>query len=188
MKDSTILVLNSHCVYRDHAKNPKADCWKPATLINSAGEQEELSCFKRQDVTKAWHSCPVNWKNQLFIFGGYKEKRQVSRLIGYKLKHVGDLTFNHVIGACSVMGNQHIFLCFSSEDEKGSIYKKERKRCRRSTGPLKEFLQMTLSSYKHAWIQTSCSDSKLTFCDRKSAILRPYIKSLIRPRDWQRIN
>ena len=88
-------------------------------LINSAGEQEELSCFKRQDATEAWFSCSVSWKNQLFIFGGYEEKTQISRLIGYKLKHVGDLTFNHHSGACSVMDNRYIFLCFNLANQGG---------------------------------------------------------------------
>ena len=38
-------------------------------------------------------SCSINWKNQLYIFGGATERRQISRLSGQKLERVGDLPF-----------------------------------------------------------------------------------------------
>ena len=91
MKNQTILVLNSE------------NGWKPAMLINSAGEQKELACFDRDATTEAEFSCSVNWNNEFFIFGGKNEKRQISRLTGHKLKRIGDLTFDHYFGACSVM-------------------------------------------------------------------------------------
>ena len=124
-------------------------------LINSAGEQKELACFDRDATTEAEFSCSVNWNNEFFIFGGKNEKRQISRLTGHKLKRIGDLTFDHYFGACSVMANQFVFLCFNFADSNDS------KRCRRSNGPLEQFSEVALSTYEHRRILTSCSDSKL---------------------------
>ena len=128
-------------------------------LINSVGGQEELTCFERDDTTEAMYSCSVNWENQFFIFGGWAKKRQVSRLSGYKLKREGDLLFDHYMGACSVMANEYIFLCFSAPSADTGM--DDYLQCRRSTGPLKEFSELDFSIQYHMMIQTSCSDSKL---------------------------
>ena len=125
-------------------------------LINSAGEQKELSCFERGDITDATYSCLINWKNHLFVFGGWYEKRQISRLSGYRLERIGTLDFDHQYGACSVMANQFVFLCFN-------LHSSDHKRCRRSTGPLKPFTEVTLAKHEHSNTQTSCSESKY-FC------------------------
>ena len=138
-KNETILVLSSN------------QGWKPAMLVNLAGGQEELTCFERDDTTEAYKSCSINWQNQLFIFGGSSEKRQISQLSGYKLKRIGDLLFDLDKGACGVMGNK-LFLCFSYDDGR---------RCRRSNSPFEQFSEVALSAYWHRNIQATCSDSKL---------------------------
>ena len=140
-KDS-VLVLNSN------------GGWKDALLFNSDGEQQKVTCFERDDKTEAFLSCSVNWNNQLFIFGGKKEKRQISRLTGHKLEKVQSLDFDHKQGACSVMASKFIFLCFNTADSN------DLKRCRRSTGPLEPFEPVSLSNHNHGIAQTSCSDSK----------------------------
>ena len=131
--------------------------WSPAILINLEGEQEELGCFERDDDTDARFSCSINWRNQLHVFGGSNEKRQISRLNGYRLERIGTLPFDHEEAACSVMANQFVFLCFNRADLE------DRKRCRRSTGPLETFTEIAPSSYKHQYTRTSCSESK-SFC------------------------
>ena len=120
-------------------------------LINLEGEQKELSWFERDNDTEAFNSCSINWKNQLHIFGGYKEKRQISRLSGYRLERIGSLAFDHYMGACSVMANKFIFLCFSFHSHE---------QCWRSTGPLETFSAVALSNHKHSYTQISCSESK----------------------------
>ena len=133
-------------------------------LLNSTGEQEELTCFERDATTQAYGSCSVIWNNQLVIFGGMNEgftfninySRQISRLTGHKLEYVGDLLFDQNQGACSVMANQYIFLCFN-------LYYKDYRRCRRSTGPLESFTEVEPSMYAHDYAKTSCSDSKYSF-------------------------
>ena len=128
-------------------------------LISSVGDQEELTCFERDSWTYAHLSCSVNWNNELYIFGGAEKdasmRRQVSRLSGHKLERVGLLDFDHAHGACSVMANKHLFLCFNRQKET------DWKLCRRSTGPLADFTEETSSIFYHPSIRTSCSDSKL---------------------------
>ena len=123
-------------------------------LINSEGEQKELSCFVQDDKTEARMSCSINWKNELHVFGGWREKRQISRLNGYRLERIGELAFDHYWGACSVMANQFIYLCFNIRDEN------DLKRCRRSTGPLETFIEISLTNHGHRFTKTSCSESK----------------------------
>ena len=125
-------------------------------LLNTTGEQRELTCFERDDKTQAYYSCSINWNNQFFIFGGRSEaKRQISRLTGHKLERVGSLKFDHIRGSCSVMAKKTIFLCFNSQTSN------DYKRCRQSTGPLEQFSEVPLSKYYHRHTRTSCSDSKL---------------------------
>ena len=141
----TVLVLSS---YRG---------WKPALLLNSEGEQEELTCFEPDDSSEAYYSCSVNWKNQLHVFGGSTERQQISRLNGHELKRIGTLPFDHLNGACGVMSNQFIFLCFNAGDQN------DWRRCRRSTGPLETFSEIAPSNHEHHTIHTPCSESKSSY-------------------------
>ena len=120
-------------------------------LINFEGEQEELACFERDDNTEAYRACSLTWRNQLHVFGGNVERRQISRLTGYKLERIGDLPFDHYDGACSLMANQFIYLCFDNNNPK---------QCRRSTGPLDNLSELPESTHNHREAPTSCSDSK----------------------------
>ena len=95
-------------------------------LISTGGEQEKLACFEPDSTSEALDSCSINWKNQFYIFGGWTKRRQISRISGYKLERLDDLPFDHYVGACSVIGDQFVFLCFDYNDAN---------QCRRSTGP-----------------------------------------------------
>ena len=132
-------------------------------LINTVtGDQKELSCFEPDSDTETYFSCFINWKNQLFIFGGENNKRQISQLTGHRLKRVGHLLFDHDWGACSVMANKYIFLCFNTGDSNDS------KLCRRSTGPFEQFTEQPFSTHDHTRIpQTSCSESKFMYLNNK---------------------
>ena len=122
-------------------------------LIKSTGEQKELACFERGERTEAELSCSLVWQNQLHIFGGQYETRQISRLNDYKLERIGDLSFDHMDGACTVMASQFIYLCFNDDYN-------DTKRCRQSTGPLQGFTEIALSTHDHRWTRVSCYDSK----------------------------
>ena len=122
-------------------------------LVSLTGEQEELTCFERDAVTEVFESCSVNWENQLFVFGGWTQRRRISRLSGHKLEHIGDLPFNHYLGTCNAMSG-YIYLCFDADQPT---------QCRRSTGPLEPFSLIAPSTHAHGWIQTSNSESKVSF-------------------------
>ena len=85
--------------------------FRPAIVIDSVGDQEELSCFKRDSKTQARGSCSIIWQNQMIVFGGRNQKQQISRLDDFRLNRIGSLAFDHHYGACSVMNGQ-IYLCF----------------------------------------------------------------------------
>ena len=150
MENGTILVLNMS----------RTKGWKPAVLINSAGGHKELACLKAEKrKTEAYNSCSVIWQNRLHIFGGYALKRQISQLIDHELQHIGELAFDHSHAACSVMNNQHIYLCFNSP-EGAAPGADDYKRCRRSTGPLELFSEVASSNHTHRYTQISCTKSK----------------------------
>ena len=67
--------------------------WKPSLLVNSAGEQEKLKCLELKASMDAHSSCSVNWKNQLFIFGG-EMKRQIIKGVPVEI----DDTVDHFRG------------------------------------------------------------------------------------------
>ena len=128
--------------------------WRLAMLINLVGEQKEATCFRQDRNTTMTYACSINWKNQLHVFGG-NAKQQISRLNGHKLARIGSLPFVFLNGACSVMAEKFIFLCF--------INSTEPKRCWRSTGPLDIFSERTPSNHDHHFTRTICSESEL-FC------------------------
>ena len=119
-------------------------------LVNLAGGQKELTCFQPEGATEAEYSCSINWQNELFIFGGWTEKRQISRLSGHKLERLGDLDFDIQGGSCNIMADR-LYFCFTRQNGK---------RCRKSTGPLEQFSEVALTTHYHNSIQISCSDSK----------------------------
>ena len=70
-----LLVIASDYDWKNYQKP-----WKPAILITQAGEKRELSCFEKDFITEAQWSCSISWENQLYVFGGASETRQISRL------------------------------------------------------------------------------------------------------------
>ena len=143
-----------------------SDNRKPAVLVNSLGEEEELSCFKTDsdtlkkdsDTEASYQSCPVSWQNKMLIFGGSKEKRQISRIDDFHLTRIGTLAFDHWFGGCTIMNDELIFLCF---DKNGA------KICHFATDPLgftptvSSFTPTVSSFYKHEEAPVSASGSKL---------------------------
>ena len=69
-QNKTVLVLNS---YRG---------WWPALLIDSNGRQEKVDCFTRDENSEAFHSCSLVWNNQFYVYGGFYNGRQISKLNG----------------------------------------------------------------------------------------------------------
>ena len=130
--------------------------WKPAVLIGSSGDQQELTCFEPSSETSAFGSCSVRWKNQMVIFGGDSKTRVISRLDGYRLNKIGSLSFDFRHGSCTVQ-NELIVLCFP-------VYGPDTNLCRRLTQPYNgDVSEMARSKYTHTFISISATDSKKLF-------------------------
>ena len=137
-KKQTVLVLNNY-----------QGSWNPAMLINSDGRQEELNCFTHNDSSEAYCSCSLTWNNEMYIFGGSSNKRQISKLVWYNLQLIGSLPFDFRFGGCTNMAGRKIFLCFDVLNNK---------RCHWSTDPLGKLNDLPLASYSHQDTQISSSE------------------------------
>ena len=137
-QNQTVLALNNNAGWQ-------------AALIDSNGRQEKLGCFVPDLVSEAHQSCGLTWENNMYIFGGKFNKRQISRLNRYKLQSIGRLPFDFKNGACTNMADQKFFLCFDYNDDR---------RCHWSTEPLGSFNDVPLASYNHKQIRISSSECK----------------------------
>ena len=106
----------SSLIYTPHKKtvpdvlvlHSKVMFWKPAVLIKSGIEHQTLSCFTADASTEADYSCAITWHNKLHLFGGNLEMQQISRLDDVKLKRIGSLSFDHRLGACTIMKEKNM--------------------------------------------------------------------------------
>ena len=135
-RNKTVLVLNSR------------NGWKPALIVDSNGRQDELGCFAHDQNAEVLRACSVTWQNEFYIFGGELNNRQISKLIGYNLKVVGSLAFDHYWATCTNMANRKLFLCFNVAS-KLIPHSSDDKRCRWTNEPLGDFQQATLARYEH---------------------------------------
>ena len=97
--------------------------------------------FMFGDDTEVYHSCSVTWRNDFYIFGGNKNKNQISMLNGCKLERIGTLEFEHWLGACAV-ANHQILLCFNLSINDG-------KKCRTANSPTGQFSEISSSNFDH---------------------------------------
>ena len=68
--------------------------------------------FKFGQDTDAWYSCSLEWQNNHYVFGGGNDKRQVSMVNGNRLDRKGTLNIYFYRGACTVLNQITIVLCF----------------------------------------------------------------------------
>lgn len=149
----SLLILNS-----GPRKQGGQPTWKPAAWINITGSLEKLpsDCVERDQGTEAWKSCSVQWQNKMHIYGGHKYQRQITRLDGFQLRKIGDLTFDFIFGACSTINGQFIYLCFDL---------KSGKQCRRSLEPSFSEFDSSVSNNRHRATQISSSESELNILE-----------------------
>ena len=169
---NTVLILTSPgnhmyipSVIKDGVET-EPGCFVKDSMFNAGSEDKKMSLHD---------SCPINWKNTLHIFGGsgqhnaqdpsyFSDSRQIIRLTGKKLERIGSLTFIHIEGSYSLVGNE-IVLCFNRLDPNclsSDQTNCDSRRCRKSAGPLEEFSEIKLSNHDHRSIKTSSSESKFT--------------------------
>ena len=90
--------------------------------------------------TEVSRSCSAQWKNVYYVFGGKKEKRQVSSVIGNRLERKATLKFEFSRGGCTAVNEQTIVLCF--HDAQPDI-------CWQSNNPLGTFIKLPKSIDRH---------------------------------------
>ena len=143
-----ILVIYSH--------KTDAAIIKSSFLINLHGGYDKVN-FKFDDSTGVDKSCSLQWHNHYYIFGGWTTRleQQVSMVNGYRLERKGSFNFKFHNGACTVLNQKTIVLCFD-DDEKDV--------CRQSNNPLGIFTKLPNSNFDHVRTRIASFDGKNTSC------------------------
>ena len=115
--------------------------------------------FTYDDETEVDGSCSVIWQNENYVFGGYNKRRQIAKLDGCRLRHIGELAFDHAYAGCANVKNEQILLCFNLCWDSSS----DGDKCRSSTSPIGVFEDVPRSNYQHLWTKIAASDSKLFY-------------------------
>ena len=125
---------------------------KQAYLIKPRGGYDRLD-FQFDDNVEVDSSCSLLWKNNYYVIGGWREKRQVSIVNGYRLKRVGSLDFNFYMGGCAVLNQVTVALCFDG-------YEKDL--CRISNDPLGSYTKLPNSYFDHQRTRAAAVNGKNT--------------------------
>ena len=99
-------------------------------------------------------SCSLTFENELYIFGGIGNPKQIIKLETKKLQVIGSLTFDLISGACANFEDNFIYLCFHFFPES------ENNQCRVASRPETNFTKIDASSYDHADIDIAASKSE----------------------------
>ena len=112
---------------------------KTPRLIDTKGELLTTFEFNGQEVDR---SCGVTYQNKHLIFGGKVNKRQILQVDECGLTKLGNLPFDHMLGACGSTEDVMI-LCFNFEK------KNDFKKCRQASSPTGSWSELALSSFEH---------------------------------------
>ena len=83
-----------------------------AFSVNPDGGHVEMDFYFPSNI-EVQQSCSVVFKNKMFIFGGTEKHRQISEVSSKcGIDRIGDLPFDFVRGACTVIKEDEIMLCF----------------------------------------------------------------------------
>ena len=80
---------------------------------------------------EVYQSCSLIFKGTMYVFGGANEHRQIAQVTTQDcgIKKLGNLPFDFVQGACTVIEQNEIILCFDmKENDQGRV-------CRIDTNP-----------------------------------------------------
>ena len=126
--------------------------FKRAFSINLSG-YDQIN-FQYDKNTEIHGSCSLQWHNHFYVFGGFNLWRQVSMVKSNRLEQKASLDFNFHLGACTVLNQQTIILCFDNV---------EKRVCRQSNKPLGLFTKLRDSNYDHRVIRMASFDGKSIF-------------------------
>ena len=96
---------------------------KQAYSINLNNQHVKIG-FEFDSNTDVHQSCSVIFKGTMYVFGGAKEHRQIAQVTTKDcgLKRIGNLPFDFVQGACTVIEGDEIILCFDTkQNDQGRV-------------------------------------------------------------------
>ena len=62
-------------------------------LFKDKNNQHAPANFEYGTDTTAYKSCSLTFQNKAYVFGGFKNGQQISRLNGCSLERIGELSF-----------------------------------------------------------------------------------------------
>ena len=107
--------------------------------------------------TEVFCRCSVVWHGQPYIFGGAQETTQISTVKGCKLERIDTLPFEHIEGACGMVNETSIYLCFNAGD------RDDFSQCRVGPSPTGSFSKIEKSSFDHRATRLGASPGILCF-------------------------
>ena len=122
-----------------------------AYSINPRGSFDQLN-FHFEPKTEVYKSCSTHWQNNHYVFGGDNEEQQVSVVNGNRLERKATLNFDFQYGACTVLHQIIIVLCFGKSGEFDV--------CRKSNNPLDSFTKLPNSNYRYLYTSIASIDGK----------------------------
>ena len=123
-------------------------------ILDGKGQSKEID-FSFESGTEVLYSCSIVWRGEMFVFGGYNYKRQVSVVDQCQLTKKGDLPFDMTYGACAQRDNQEVFICFENYFDSST-----NRNCHRSNGPLEAFSSMPSSINDHRQTRIAVTSGK----------------------------
>ena len=130
------------------------DGYKHPVITDANGRENYNFYFRFGENTSIYYSCSMIYKNDLFVFGGHPnngdERRQISKLVGCKLKRIGTLDFDHYNAPCTNFNDEKVYLCFNNHPS-------DYKRCRYANNPDGLYLEATSSIHDHRFSSVAAS-------------------------------
>ena len=81
-------------------------------LTNAAGRDDKDFNFEFYEGAQVLGSCSLTWQTELYVFGGFNKKTQISKVQSCRLAPIGKLAFDHNQGCVNVAGKK-VVLCFN---------------------------------------------------------------------------
>ena len=143
--------LNSVLILNQYSSSNLPIITDLAGTVKSGGTDFE---FEFGTGTEVEYSCSITWKGAFYIFGGRKEKTQISMVDKCKLTRVGTLPFELQLGACTNVNDREFYLCF----DKNNPHK-----CYKGTEPYGSFSSITDSLKNHNPSRIANNQGKFNF-------------------------
>ena len=123
-------------------------------IIDSMGQSQEIG-FTYGPETEVMAACSIIWRGQMYMFGGYTYKHQISVVDQCSLTKIGDLPIRMNYGACAQRNDEQIYICFEDLDDSSTG-----KNCHLANGPLENFSNLPSSTYNHANTRIAVTSGK----------------------------